>query len=589
MFGLGLGSMSGNSAIMDEVAHIPAGYSYVHYGDYRLNPEHPPLMKDLAGIPLQFMHLAFPVTVPAWATEVNGQWEAGWHFLYHIGNNADAILFWARLPLLLLAVGFGLYLYRLGLNRWGKAVALLAVFFYAFSPNIIGHAGLVTTDVGASIFMFIALWAFVRFMQAPTRQNVILFSVAMALAQVTKFNGFLLYPFLGLLTLIMIGVSHEKLSVWLRLKRYVGLYLVACILSVGWIWGFYVPHTINMPESVQDRLITESLNGDNVKGLAPYLTSLNDSPVMKPLVQYLLGIGMVFNRVSSGNVTYFNGEVSNQSYHLFFPELFLVKTQIPFLLLGLVAMVTGVLAFGRRRVRGFWHKLAASWRDRPLEWTLGSFALFYFLVAVAGNLNLGIRHIMPVYLPIFVLVAIATVRQARRLRGTHWAVAGFSALAALLVWYGGSTALAYPSYISYFNELIGGSANAGRYFSDSSVDWGQDLRRLKTYTDEHPEINRLAVDYFGGGDPQYYFCDRRFDDQGHLIADATGYDCSHSVFESWHADEGPYTGQYIAVSETFLENDRYYSEINHRSGYQYLRDREPIAKIGYSIYVYKLY
>src|SRR4051812_6703621 len=94
MFGLGLGSMVGNSAIVDEVAHIPSGYSYLHYGDYRLNPEHPPLIKDLAGLPLQFMHLKFPDNEPAWTTDVNGQWEAGWNFLYHEGNNADAILFW---------------------------------------------------------------------------------------------------------------------------------------------------------------------------------------------------------------------------------------------------------------------------------------------------------------------------------------------------------------------------------------------------------------------------------------------------------------------------------------------------------------
>jgi hypothetical protein len=589
MFGLGIGSMAGNSAIMDEIAHIPAGYSYVHFGDYRLNPEHPPLLKDLAGVPLQFMHLIFPTSIAAWAEEVNGQWETGWYFLYHVGNNADAILFWARLPLLLLAVGFGFYLYRLVESRWGKAVGLLTVFFYAFSPNILGHAGLVTTDVGSSIFTFIALWVFVRFMQAPTKRNIVLFSLAMAAAQVSKFNGFLLYPFLGLLALIMVGVSHEKLPVWARGYKYIGRYLVACVLSILWIWAFYVPHTMNMSNGLQDRLITESLTGDGIKAVAPYLTSMNDIPGFKPLVQYLLGVAMVFNRVAGGNVTYFNGQVSNESYHLFFPELFLVKTQVAFLLLGLVAVAVSATAFTRRSVRGFWHKLAASWRDQPLEWTLGGFALFYFMVAVGGNLNLGIRHIMPVYLPIFVLVAIGTARLARRLHITKWANVSFAVLAALMLWYGGSTALAYPSYISYFNELIGGGANAGKYFSDSSVDWGQDLRRLKAYTDAHPEINHLALDYFGGGDPKYYFCDRKYDAQGNLIADASGYDCSHGILQEWHADQGTYTGQYIAVSETFLENDRYYAQINHREGYQYLRDREPVAKIGNSIYVYKLY
>lgn len=78
MFGFGFTSMIGNSAIVDELAHIPAGYAYLHYHDYRLNPEHPPLMKDLAAIPLQFMNLKFPLDSSAWTTDVNGQWEVGW-------------------------------------------------------------------------------------------------------------------------------------------------------------------------------------------------------------------------------------------------------------------------------------------------------------------------------------------------------------------------------------------------------------------------------------------------------------------------------------------------------------------------------
>jgi hypothetical protein len=61
------------------------------------------------------------------------------------------------------------------------------------------------------------------------------------------------------------------------------------------------------------------------------------------------------------------------------------------------------------------------------------------------------------------------------------------------------------------------------------------------------------------------------------------------VYDAWHVDYGEYTGQYIAVSETFLENDRWYSKINGTPGYEYLRQREPVAKIGYSIYVYKMY
>src|ERR1700684_3986330 len=71
-----------DSAITDELAHIPAGYGYVHNLDYRLNPEHPPLVKALAMLPVLFLNPVFPTSSAAWQTEVNGEWDMGTAFLY---------------------------------------------------------------------------------------------------------------------------------------------------------------------------------------------------------------------------------------------------------------------------------------------------------------------------------------------------------------------------------------------------------------------------------------------------------------------------------------------------------------------------
>lgn len=81
-FNLMFKSSLGELAVMDELAHIPAGYSYVRYLDYRLNPEHPPLVKALAALPLLFQNLNFPTDKSAWQNDVNGQWEVGAQFLY---------------------------------------------------------------------------------------------------------------------------------------------------------------------------------------------------------------------------------------------------------------------------------------------------------------------------------------------------------------------------------------------------------------------------------------------------------------------------------------------------------------------------
>jgi hypothetical protein len=588
MLGLGLSSMVGNSAIVDEIAHIPSGYSYLHFGDYRLNPEHPPLIKDLAGLPLQFMNLKFPNDRREWTTDVNGQWQAGWDFIYNLGNNANAIVFWARLPILLLMVGFGVALYCFVRRHWGTATALLALGFFALSPNFLAHGALVTTDLGISIFMFLALVTFVRFIKLPTAGNLLLLSLALAAANLAKFSGVLLYVFLGLASLFVVWAWRNPKQKKHRFGLYTGGYIVACVLSVLWIWIFYAPHVMNMPSNVQQRLITGSLTDKSMQGVSHVLVAMSPNPVLKPLTQYLLGIAMVYGRVAGGNTTYFNGMVTNQSFHGYFPEIFTFKTQVSLLILMLVATGFGLWQAynkGRRHPMKAW---AASLHDHPLEWMLGSFAAFYFAVAVVGNLNLGIRHIMPVYLPVFVLVAVATVKIMRRLMRSEWRVSAAVVMALLMAWYGLSTIWAAPNFIAYFNELMGGPGNAYKYFTDSGVDWGQDLLRLKEYVDGHPQITHIAVDYFGGGSPPYYFCQREYNDQGQLLTEGE-YDCSHSKYEEWHSQNGQYSGQYIAVSETFLENDKWYADINNRPGYEYLRERTPIAKVGYSIYVYKMY
>ena len=123
------------SAIMDELAHIPAGYSYLKYQDMRINPEHPPLLKDISAIPLLFLNLKFPEQSKAWVADINGQWDLGKELLYQNGNNPDVILFFARLGPIFLTILFGFLLFKLGsLNFPGPKAALLSLTFSRSRP-----------------------------------------------------------------------------------------------------------------------------------------------------------------------------------------------------------------------------------------------------------------------------------------------------------------------------------------------------------------------------------------------------------------------------------------------------------------------
>ncbi len=140
------------SATMDELAHIPAGYSYVKFLDYRLNPEHPPLVKALAAFPLLFQNLNFPLQSSAWKNDVNGQWQIGAEFLYQSGNNADQIIKWSRVGPIILTLILIIFIYIWASELVGGWWALLPTFLFALSPNVLAHGHYVTTDICPRVF-----------------------------------------------------------------------------------------------------------------------------------------------------------------------------------------------------------------------------------------------------------------------------------------------------------------------------------------------------------------------------------------------------------------------------------------------------
>jgi hypothetical protein len=142
-------------------------------------------------------------------------------------------------------------------------------------------------------------------------------------------------------------------------------------------------------------------------------------------------------------------------------------------------------------------------------------------------------------------------------------------VAALLLWQCLSVVSVFPSFLAYFNEAIGGPGEGGHFVVDSNLDWGQDLRRLGAFV-EAEGIEKIAVDYFGQSSPVYELGEK---------------------YIPWRSAAGPYRG-WLAVSATVLmvAQARWAPELGHRAedSYQWLRDQEPVAKIGYSIFVFDL-
>jgi len=194
--------MKGDSATMDEMSHIPAGYSYLSQKDFRINPEHPPLIKDLAAGPLLFLNLNFPTNHSSWTEGINEQWWFGSQLLYYSGNNPDQIIFWARIPMILLLMFLGWFLFRWARELAGNKTALLVLALFSFSPTLLAHGRLVTTDIAAALGVVMATYFWLKFLKSPTKKNIILAGLIFGLSMLFKFSLALLVPFFAIITVI---------------------------------------------------------------------------------------------------------------------------------------------------------------------------------------------------------------------------------------------------------------------------------------------------------------------------------------------------------------------------------------------------
>ncbi len=583
----------------DEKAHIPAAYSYVRYGDMNLNPEHPPLLKDLVGIPLLFMNLSFPTDSPLWQDGVNEQWAIGDLFIH--GNNAEQVTFWARVPVILVAVLLGLVIYLFTKRFVGTVAGLFALLLYVSDPNIIAHGHYVTTDLAIAAVIFFAIISLIPFLRKPDAKNTVILGLVLGVAQLTKFSAVLLFPyFAAVILLYALTKSKPDTERESRFRfaakrildyglRYTGAVLVCFAL----VWVVYSANIVNEPgtKMVETAKAFFPQDNDPARFAIGTVSALSDSALTRPFAQYLLGFFKVFSRVAGGNTHYFLGTVSTDADPWYFPVVFALKETLPFLFLllfgGTVSLFRIAKTIHGKPVRS-WHSLFAhSFQGHVTQYVMFGFVAFYAYISITGNLNIGFRHLFPVLPLLYVLVtkAVFDFIRHRGFRGEH---ASRAALAALSFFLFSVPVLSYPSYLSYFNEAAGGPKNGYRIATDSNYDWGQDLKRLRDFVDEfddckagtadfgvcdkyadiidYPKIDTIRTAYFGGANPEYYLGD---------------------TYVEWYADWGRRSGWH-AISINWWQESLYQDNPQEKLTYQWIIDGGyPLAwRAGDSILVY---
>jgi hypothetical protein len=479
-------SIRQQSITWDEDDHLYAGYMTWRTGDLGLNPEHPPLVKLLAAVPLLSMDLKVPPL-----QRRNFKIEAflnGKDFLFK--NDANTMLFRARMAASLLTVLLAVLVFLAAQEMFGTAAAFLALTLLVFDPNLLAHGALVTTDAGLSCFLFASVYAFYRYCKAPSTARLLVAGVATGLSFAAKHTGVLAAPILVLLAIGEVWRSRMTTTDGERAidstanqpVRMFGALCVIAAISLTVLWGFYGFRYAARPAGLElNPTSAEYLQQLSRPGEAKLLTTIARHHLLPE--SYIYGLADV-RMIADFYSSYLLGKVYPHGVWFYFPVAMAIKSTLPFLILFAIT----IWAIATRRFK----------RWREILFLVVPPAI-YLAVAMSSHMNIGMRHVLSMYPFMIVLVAGAAWTLIERNRRWTWVVG------ALVVFQIVTSLRAFPAYIPYANEVWGGSSQTYKLLSDSNADWGQQLMATKKYLDTRGVKDCWFV-YFAEGvvDYSYY-------------------------------------------------------------------------------------
>ena len=534
------------SITLDEPLHIASGYACLLTGDYRLVEEHPPALKMLQAAPLLLAQpgLSDPRTVPGW--EESDLVAVAQHIVVDY-RPIEPLVFAARVPTMLVGVLLGALVYRWtrdlteGEGRFlgvYQGLPLLSLTLFAFDPNMLAHAGVAATDMGAAAGTFAAMYAFWRWLRRPSGPSwsrVPVAAVMLALALGVKNTALMLGPVFAIL--ILVGRPRGR-----ALRSYLiqGFTLAVGALLVLWsLYRFEIGFVAGLPFPI-------------------------------PAPSHLLPLSRLQQHMRDGHSAFLMGENFHHSDWRYFPVAFLLKTPLAILVLCAWSVVRW--ATGLRQ-----HRFGTV--SRPTALSLLLFPVGYAVASLVSGINIGYRHLLPLLPFLYVVIGRGAAASAgprapacRRMSGgvrlRHCAER--AVLGGLLVGYIVVTVSLHPWHLAFFNVLAGGPDGGYRYLVDSNLDWGQTWKALRRY---------LADQGMG----EFYM-------SNYTINDPRAYGLNYSPLPPW-PDAPPVLPQRFnppagvyAISSTQLQG----VVVADPEMFDYFRLIEPTVRVGHAMFVYEI-
>lgn len=493
---LAVGSKVEQSTTSDELVHLTAGFSYWQHHDYRLHPENGILPQRLAALPAWLAGTRFPELSGNDYWRTSDAWVVGHQFFYESGDDHFPRLMAGRAVIAVFSTATGLLVFIWSRRLMGNASGLISLGFFSLCPSFLAHGALVTSDAVMAFFFLAAITAWWWHLHDPRFRWWLLAAIALGLAFVSKFSAVLLVPMLGLLAVwrawspqpLMMGpwLFSSRLS---RLAAITASTLLQGAVVAAVIWTCYgfrysafnpaLPAADHFIRPWHDLVEPATVSGATIQFFADHR--------LLPEA-YLYGFAYVL-KTTAARSAFLNGEYSVTGWPTFFLWAFLLKSTLGFLGALLLAGVNALIRL--KRLQAGWAILSPV---APLIVLFGVYAAS----SLSSQLNIGHRHLLPLYPVLFICAgSLGSWIAIRRLPA-------IATIGLLLAAHAGASVRVAPHFLAFFNQLSGGPSQGWRHLVDSSLDWGQDLPGLKAWLTEHQSGDPVYLAYFGTGSPAYY-------------------------------------------------------------------------------------
>ncbi|MFZ1915936.1 MAG: glycosyltransferase family 39 protein [Terriglobales bacterium] len=458
------------SVTSDEVVHLGGGYRFLQCGDSSVDPEHPPLVKIVAALPLMALHVNDPnPAVCGIQADMESSYRRGHDFLF---ANDESMLTMSRVSTSIFAVLLLGTTYFFARALFGTTVAMIAGVWVAFEPNFLGHGSLVTTDVPAALGFVAAVYALWTYLNRRTGMRFLVLGLGLGVALATKYSTVLL---LGILPILIIvdGIVGEKRRRDRRILGDLGAFLLALLVAVAFLWAIYGFHFASPTKQA-------ALSPPTAQGTLERIISEVGRTHLLPEA-YLTGLQDLTLDSGVGRRAFLLGKNYLGGRWYYFPVVLSLKLSVA-LILGLLLSIVA-FHFWRSNVRELFFLVVP--------------ALLYLTVSARSGMNLGVRYVLPV-IPFLLVFAAAGIWNLQWTRKTVIIV-----VSALLAMHTISSLRTFPNYISYGNELWGGPENVYKYLADSNADWGQALKMAHNYVERAKPASCLMIPTYRNVDKDY--------------------------------------------------------------------------------------